>query len=85
MQKEPQLPQLPPNLRGTYHDDLNFTLTQLLRAILQQLNNLTGSTWNGPHPVLGSTHIWVDVTGDLRIKASAPTSDLDGTVIGTQA
>ena len=30
--------------------------------------------------------IWVDATGDLRIKqTTAPTSGTDGTVIGTQA
>lgn len=32
----------------------------------------------------GSQYIWVDSTGDLRIKSSAPTSDTDGTVVGTQ-
>jgi hypothetical protein len=28
--------------------------------------------------------LWVDSTGRLRIKTSAPTSDTDGTVVGTQ-
>jgi hypothetical protein len=32
----------------------------------------------------GSSHLWTDATGDLRIKSSAPTTDLDGTVVGTQ-
>lgn len=32
----------------------------------------------------GAYHLWVDATGDLRIKSSAPTTDLDGTVVGTQ-
>ena len=85
MQKEPNLPQLPDNLRRTYHDDLNFTLTILLRAMLLEINKMSGSKWDGPHPILGTTHIWVDATGDLRIKSSVPTSDLDGTVIGTQS
>lgn len=85
MQKEPQLPILPGNLRGTYHDDLNFTLTQLLRAMLLEINRMSGSKWDGPHPILGTTHIWVDATGDLRIKSSAPTSDLDGSVVGAQS
>lgn len=33
---------------------------------------------------LGVHYLWVDATGDLRIKSSAPTSDTDGTVVGTQ-
>lgn len=43
------------------------------------------SDWQDGHLVLGAYHIWVDSTGDLRIKNSAPTSDTDGTVIGTQS
>ncbi|MEZ5723274.1 MAG: hypothetical protein R3D59_18255 [Paracoccaceae bacterium] len=46
---------------------------------------LYGGGWDGAHLVLGSYRLWVDSTGDLRIKASAPTSDTDGTVVGTQA
>jgi hypothetical protein len=33
---------------------------------------------------LGSYALWVDSTGALRIKSSAPASDTDGTVVGTQ-
>lgn len=32
----------------------------------------------------GSQFLWVDSTGVLRIKSGAPTSDTDGTVVGTQ-
>lgn len=32
----------------------------------------------------GDYYLWVDSTGDLRIKSSAPTTDTDGTVVGTQ-
>lgn len=32
----------------------------------------------------GTTHLWVDSAGKLRIKTGAPTSDTDGTVVGTQ-
>jgi len=32
----------------------------------------------------GTYALWVDSTGDLRIKSSAPSSDTDGTVVGTQ-
>jgi hypothetical protein len=34
---------------------------------------------------LGAYSLWVDSTGDLRIKNGAPTSDTDGTVVGTQS
>jgi len=42
-------------------------------------------TWNGGMLRLGLYHLWVDATGDLRIKNGAPVSDLDGTVVGTQS
>jgi hypothetical protein len=32
----------------------------------------------------GSQFLWVDSSGRLRIKSGAPTSDTDGTVVGTQ-
>ena len=34
---------------------------------------------------LGAYSLWVDSTGDLRIKNGVPTSDTDGTVVGTQS
>ena len=34
---------------------------------------------------LGNHYLWVDSTGDLRISSSSPTSDTDGTVVGTQS
>ena len=43
-----------------------------------------GGDWNSAHIVLGVNHLWVDSTGALRIKSSAPTSDTDGFVVGTQ-
>lgn len=42
------------------------------------------SAWNTAHMILGNYHLWVDSTGDLRIKSGAPTSDTDGAVVGTQ-
>lgn len=44
----------------------------------------TSGGWNTGHLQIGQYHLWVDSTGDLRIKSSAPTSDTDGTVVGTQ-
>lgn len=45
---------------------------------------LSGSAWNGTRLLLGTNQLWVDGTGRLRIKGSAPVSDTDGTVVGTQ-
>lgn len=42
-------------------------------------------TWNGSHIAMNNCHLWVDGSGKLRIKSSnAPTSDTDGTIVGTQ-
>ena len=42
-------------------------------------------TWNTGPMRLGSNYLWIDSSGRLRIKNSVPTSDTDGTVVGTQA
>jgi len=44
-----------------------------------------GSAWDGAHIVMGVYHLWVDATGDLRIKSSAPANDTDGAVVGSQS
>ena len=41
--------------------------------------------WQQGHPVFGAYHLWVDGSGKLRIKSGAPTSDTDGTIVGTQS
>ncbi|MBC8642138.1 hypothetical protein IAG25_35625 [Caballeronia sp. EK] len=44
------------------------------------------SAWNGALPFkLGAYYLWVDSSGRLRIKNSAPSTDTDGTVVGTQS
>ena len=43
------------------------------------------NAWNGCHFKLGSYRLWVDANGKLMIKAGAPLSDTDGTIVGTQA
>jgi hypothetical protein len=45
---------------------------------------INNGTFNGGHLVMGTYHIWVDTTGKLRIKSSAPTTATDGTVVGAQ-
>lgn len=47
-------------------------------------NASAGGTWNSGHLRLGIHHLWIDDSGRLRTKKSAPTSDTDGTVIGSQ-
>jgi len=42
------------------------------------------SAFNGRHLAIGNFHLWVDATGDLRIKDGVPTSATDGVVVGTQ-
>jgi hypothetical protein len=44
------------------------------------------SAWDRGHPTIGIYHLWVDASNRLRIKttAGAPTSDTDGTIVGTQ-
>ena len=41
-------------------------------------------TYNKPL-TLGSNNLWVDGSGKLRIKSGTPSSDTDGTVVGTQS
>jgi hypothetical protein len=41
-------------------------------------------TWNGGVIQMGAYYLWVDSTGDLRIKSGAPANDTDGTVVGAQ-
>lgn len=50
------------------------------------IGNLSGSSnYAGGHLVIGAYHFWVEsATGKFRMKSSAPTSDSDGTVVGTQ-
>jgi hypothetical protein len=41
-------------------------------------------TYNGGMLRLGAYYLWVDNTGDLRIKSGAPSTHDDGTVVGAQ-
>lgn len=49
------------------------------------LAGVLDGTFDGTHLIMRGSHLWVDATGDLRIKTSQPSSDLDGTVVGTQS
>lgn len=45
---------------------------------------LGNGAWNGQRTRLGNYYFWVDASARLRIKNGAPTSDTDGTIVGTQ-
>lgn len=60
-------------------------------AIMQVSNGnfQIGSGWNTGHLVMGNPpndyHFWVDAVGQLRCKQGAPSSDLDGGLVGMQS
>ena len=61
-------------------------VTRDLGGASNRWKNIYGnSSWDSGHLILGSYHLWIDSTGDLRIKSSAPTGETDGTVVGTQS
>lgn len=45
---------------------------------------ISNGGYNTGHLMLGDTHIWVDETGNLRVKKGVPTSDTDGKIITTE-
>lgn len=49
-----------------------------------RISTIGDGTWNGEHLVMGVYHLWVSSTGKLYIKGGIPTSETDGTVVGTQ-
>lgn len=55
------------------------------RLYIDKETQIGDGLWNGQRLKLGAYHLWVDSTGKLRMKNGAPTSDTDGTVVGTQA
>lgn len=59
------------------------TLTEIARITNGGNIKLDGA-YNTSHFELGTSHIWIDSFGKLRIKSGAPTSDTDGIIIGTQ-
>jgi hypothetical protein len=76
------------NPGGFYHSvsgDTYYGRLQLGRLLVSHgLSTASSAYWNYPL-VLGNYYIWVDAYGRLRIKLGAPTSDLDGGLVGLQA
>lgn len=63
----------------------NVLKTALAGADAQFGGNISGvSTGYGGPLQLGAYNLWVDSSGRLRIKNGVPSSDTDGTVVGTQ-
>ena len=61
---------------SSFNNNMFSNLTADIRV------NTTNLSWSMQY---GSNVLWVDSTGDLRIKAGNPTSDTDGTIVGTQS
>lgn len=67
---------------GVFTDSNPFTATTAADPIFVGQGGLAvAGIWDRGHLVLGSHHLWVDATGALRHKTSAPTSDIDGTAV----
>jgi len=66
-----------------YHADTKKW--EYLRHNIEMENSTITLSQSYQYPLyFGSWALWVDSTGKLRIKSGAPTSDTDGTVVGTQ-
>ncbi len=62
--------------------DCNVTTSKSLKA--DETIEITTRSYLKPMK-FGAYCVWVDSSGKLRIKSSAPTSDTDGTIVGTQS
>jgi len=70
-----------PTMRAIYdHSDNEIVMFDGTTGL-----TIMDSAWDNKHLALGNYHLWVDATGDLRMKSGSPTSDTDGTIVGTQS
>ena len=70
------------NVDSSDFEQFKIELNRRLRAAFSKVN--TGDAWNGDHTIMGTYHLWIDAAGKLRVKDGRPTSDTDGTKVGTQ-
>jgi len=63
---------------------LNLTANGITHRATSAGFAVASSAWNGAHWIIGNYHVWVDVTGRVRVKNSAPASDLDGQLLADQ-
>lgn len=71
------------NLPPVSSPDFNAALGRVLLEIDNRLKQVNGAAWNGPHPVFGGYHLWVTSAGVWRYKSSSPTSEGDGSALGS--
>ena len=69
----------------TYFERISSAATEKMAIKNDGTVEIDGGGYNTGHLVLGVYHLWVDATGDLRMKNSAPASDTDGSIVGTQS
>jgi len=69
----------------TYLDRISSAATEKMAVKNNGTVEIDGGGYNSGHLVLGSYHLWVDGTGDLRVNNGVPSSDTDGNVVGTQS
>jgi hypothetical protein len=56
----------------------------LMRGLRRVMADLESQgAWENPRR-MGTAYLWVDATGVLRVNTAKPTSDTDGTIVGTQ-
>ena len=74
------------NLSLPYPEQGDLETASLVKRALTMLDALLGKgTYLVPLRI-GTFYVWVEVsTGKMRIKATAPASDSDGTVVGSQS
>jgi hypothetical protein len=70
---------------GQNFGDQNATTAVTGYADEMAVNGMVGGSAYRQAVRFGAYFLWVDSTGDLRIKATKPTSDTDGAVVGTQS
>lgn len=81
------LPQIPGNDRQWTNTELQkveLTIQRIVEVLDEFDRRLGGGSWQMPL-ILGANYLWLDASSRLRVKTSAPTSDTDGTIVGTQA
>jgi len=61
-----------------------LTYNQNLHGFGDESLTVKGSAWDGPHLRINRYNLWVDATGNNRIKLDDPASGTDGVVIGDQ-
>lgn len=77
-----------PDTISMFADNYLFNNDSGLTAFIEARSNYArvgDGAWNGIPLRLGAYYLCVDSTGDLRIKGSAPSSDTDGAIVGTQS